>query len=417
MGGSGVQRPVKFAKYLKRFGWEPIVVAPEPGIYHTFDESLSKELNDAGIRIERVQNSALLKAGKKSINPSHSKPWKAALLKWITSWFFLPDNKKGWIDDAVKKCVELTESESISALFATAPPYSNLIAAQRVKAKTGLPVIMDLRDDWLESHLINYPTRWHYNKMKRLESDTLKIPDHITVVNSYYKSKIKDRLGKDSPDITVIPNGFDRETFAANDSSGKNRKFVILYSGLFYGSRKPDWFLKSVKKVMEEHDDFSKHVQLWFQGGLNQSHRKTINDLGLREFVTDFGYLEHHNAVGNVMKADVLFLTLGERRHIDAVTPGKVFEYMGSKKPILAYIPEGVTRSLLDKYGAASCVSITDVDGGADAILKFYEMWKTNSLPSGSDEFIQSFDRLNLTEQLSAILDRITEEIKPEADK
>jgi len=411
MGGSGVQRPVKFAKYLQRYGWEPIVVAPDPGIYHTFDESLNKELADANVRVERVQNSALLKAGKKSINPSHSKPWKAALLKWITSWFFLPDNKKGWINDAVRKCVQLTESESISALFATAPPYSNLIVAQRVKAKTGLPVIMDLRDDWLDSHLISYPTRWHYNKMKRLESDTLKTSDHITVVNSYYKSKIKDRLGKNSPAITVIPNGFDRETFASHNSAGKDNEFVILYSGLFYGSRKPDWFLKSVKKVIEKHDDFSKHVQLWFQGGLNQSHWKTINDLGLRGCVTDFGYLEHHNAVANVMKADVLFLTLGDRKHIEAVTPGKVFEYMGSLKPILAYIPTGVTHSLLNKYGAASCVGITDVDAGADAILKLYEQWKTNNLPTGSFEFIQSFDRLNLTEQLSGVLDRVTEEI------
>jgi glycosyltransferase involved in cell wall biosynthesis len=175
--------------------------------------------------------------------------------------------------------------------------------------------------------------------------------------------------------------------------------------------------LKSVKKVIEKHDDFRKHVQLWFQGGLNQSHWKTIKNLGLKEYVTDFGYLEHHNAVGNVMKADVLFLTLGERRHIDAVTPGKVFEYMGSKKPILAYIPEGVTRSLLVKYGAASCVGITDVDAGADAILKLFDQWKTNSMPGGSDEFIQTFDRLKLTEQLSSILDDMTEEIKAEADK
>jgi len=417
MGGSGVQRPVKFAKYLKKFGWEPIVVAPEPDIYHTFDDSLTRELTKASVRVEKVKNSKLLKAGKKSLNLSYQKRWKAFLLKWLTSWFFLPDNKKGWIDSAVARSIEIIRSESISAVFSTAPPYSNLIVAKKIKEETGLPVIMDLRDDWLESHLIHYPTRWHYNKMKQLEISTLTSADHITVVNSYYESKIQNRLGGECPEISVIPNGFDQENFEAADPKIDSSVFTILYSGMFYGSRKPDWFLKSVKKVMDINSDFQNHIQLKFQGGLNESHWKTIERLGLTPYVTDLGYLGHQEAVQNVVSADILLLTLGKRKHIDSVTPGKVFEYMGSLKPILGFIPNGVTRTLLDNYGASRCVDITDIDSGADAIEAYYDEWKKGELPGGNQNFVQSFERSYLTEQLAAILSMLTEENRPEADK
>lgn len=415
MGGSGVQRPLKFAKYLKDYGWEPIVITPEPGIYHTFDESLIQELKDSFIRVERVQNSSLFRAGNRKAKTSLKKPWKATLLKWITSWFFLPDNKKGWINNAVKRCVEIANKETISAVFATAPPYSNLIAAKQVKEETGLPVVMDLRDDWLESHLIHYPTRWHYNKMKAIEKDTLLTADHITAVNTFYTSKITDRIGNECPKTTVIPNGFDRENFERVIPAGEDAVFSILYSGLFYGSRKPDWFLQSVRTVMKRNSAFREKIQLQFQGGLGQSHWKTINQMGLTDVVIDFGYLKHQDAVQNLVNSDLLFLTLGDRKHISAVTPGKVFEYMGSLKPILAFIPDGVTRSLLQEYGASAVVGIKDVDAGADAIEDFFEKWKSRRLPVGDPGFVKQFERSHTAGVLSQILNDLTEEGKADS--
>ena len=386
------------------------MVAPEPDMYHTFDASLSQELKNSSVRIERVKNSTLIRAGKNSIDPTPLKPWKVSLVKWITSWFFLPDNKKGWIEGAVKRSLEIIDAERISAIFATAPPYSNLIVAQRIKEKTGLPVIMDLRDDWLESHLIHYPTRWHYNKMKKIEAETLSQADHITAVNREYKFKIEERLNKTCPDISVIPNGYDRENFDRAVPAVNDNVFSILYSGMFYGDRKPDWFLQAVKKVMDRNPDFREHIQLCFQGGLNEQQWETINDLGLSDIIFDFGYIEHQEAVQNVVNSDVLFLTLGDRKNISAVTPGKVFEYMGSLKPILAFIPDGITRSLLNDYGAALSVGIKDVEAGADAIEKFFNAWKQNNLPKGDPEFAKLFERSYLTEQLSEILDGLTKE-------
>ncbi|WP_116036584.1 glycosyltransferase [Rhodohalobacter sp. SW132] len=407
MGGSGVQRPLKFAKYLKKFGWEPIVLAPEPGMYHTFDDSLLQEAAQASIRIERVENSAIFQPGKKKRSAKPKGRLLSFFIKWITSWFFLPDNKKGWIEPAVERGLEIINKETIHAIFSTAPPYSNLIIAHQLKNKTGLPVVMDLRDDWLGSHWISYPTRWHYRKMKNIEKQTLSAADAITVVNDTYNKKIKKRLGENSPPIQTIPNGYDKENFRKAIPARDRESFTILHSGLFYDRIKPDSFLKSIKKLMVRDDEFRKHVDLQFQGGLRQTHWKMINQLGLTKYVTDFGYLNHQDAVQNLVNADLLFLTLGKIPGIDAVTPGKVFEYMGSLKPILAYVPDGITKKLLENYGAATVVGIESVDMGADAIQKYFLQWKAGKLPSGDINYTLQFEREFTAKQLSEICDNV----------
>lgn len=412
-----MQRPLKFAKYLKQYGWEPIILAPEPGIYHMFDASLVSELKEASIRVERVKNSRLFQFGKKKRAVKQKKRWLSGLLKWITSWFFLPDNKKGWIEPAVEKAAELIKKESIEAIFSTAPPYSNLLIARHLRNKTGVPVVMDLRDDWLESHLIRYPTRWHYNKMKSIERKTLQSADLITVVNDFYQSRIKERMGVDCPEIKTIPNGYDHENFEGIIPAGDKKTFSILYSGLFYGSRKPDWFLKSTRLLMETNPDFKDDIELQFQGGLDKSHWKVINDLGLSTFVTDFGYLDHQQAVQNLVNADLLFLTLGDRRYIQSVTPGKIFEYMGSLKPIIAYIPEGISQTLLDEYGAATCVGIKDVEAGAEAIFEYYKLWKSGTMPEGNQQFVLRFERRYTAKQLAEFFNQISGRKKNETKR
>lgn len=407
MGGSGVQRPLKFAKYLKRFGWEPVILAPEPGVYHRFDETLEQEIADNKIEVHRVPNSPVFRSGNKSRITIPDYQWLSAILKWVTSWFFLPDNKKGWIGPAVEYADKLMQDQDFDAIFATAPPYSNLIIARTLKEKTGIPVVMDLRDDWLDSHFIDYPTRWHYQKMKRLEQNTLESADHLTVVNDAYKMALTKRLPGVSGRISTIHNGFDRDNFLKATPAISTETFKVLYSGRFYSAIRPDWFLKSMRLLLNEKDTDENKIEIQFQGGLDRRHWATINRLGLTEKVTDFGYVNHQTAVQNVVNASILFLTLGDLEHIEAVTPGKVFEYIGSGKPVLAYVPEGATRNLLHRYGAAKCVGIRDVEAGFHALADFYNQWKEGALPEGDADFAAGFERSALTEELSRILDDV----------
>ncbi len=408
MGGSGVQRPAKLAKYLRKFGWEPVILAPEPGAYISFDESLLLELKELNIRIERVKpNTPFHKSGKSKKKVSSS-PFKEKLVKWLTSWFFLPDNKRGWVEPAVAKAIELHASESFDAILATAPPYSNCLIAQTIKKKIGLPVLLDFRDDWLKSHWIWYPTSWHYRKMKKIEQKALMSADAISVVNPMYKSSFEERLAKGKQiDVRVIPNGFDPEDYNQATPSGSDKRFTILHSGRFYNVIQPDTLLKSVKLAIDKQPELQSCLSLQFQGGLGRRHWSLINKLGLEIVTTDFGYVEHGQAVKNITNADLLYLTLGERKHMNAVTPGKLFEYMGSLKPVLAHIPEGVTADYLRKYNAASIIALNDEVSGAQEILNFYEKWKRNNLPVGDEKFATRFSRLKIAEQFSGLLSQI----------
>ena len=409
MGGSGVQRPAKLAKYLRGFGWEPIILTPEPGAYINFDDTLLEELNNLKIRTERVDiRSMFHTSGKKQtkVKPSW---WKTRLLRFITSWFFLPDNKKSWIEPAYQKAKKLISDEKIDAVFSTAPPYSNLIVAKKLKNELGIPVVMDFRDDWLNSHWIDYPTKWHYNKMKRLESETIKTADAITVVNERYKNSISGRYpGSDKIQFKVIPNGYDPENLEQVVPAGNPEKFTIIHSGRFYNVIQPDQFLHSVREVIKQNPEIEKKIALQFQGGLSEMHWKLINKLGLTEIVTDFGYVQHQQAVQNLMNADLLFLTLGNRRHMEDVTPGKLFEYMGTLKPILAFVPEGITSALLKLYGAAETCELNDRKAGAESILNLYQQWVDKTLPEGNKQFSEQFNRKYTAQQLSGVLNDVT---------
>ena len=403
-----MQRPAKFAKYIRDFGWEPIVLAPEPGAYISFDASLVRELNELNIQIERVRpNTPFHKSGSSKVKVKAS-PVREKLVKWLTSWFFLPDNKKGWIEPAVEKAVEMHKAEQFEAIFSTAPPYSNCLIACKLKQKTGLPVLFDFRDDWLKSHWIWYPTKWHYQKMNNIERDALMCADALSVVNEAYKHSFAGRVpGNVQVPIEVIPNGFDPEDYRNAIPSGSDKYFTVLHSGRFYNVIQPDTFLLSIEIALQKYPELKNHLSIQFQGGLAKRHWSLINELNLTEFVTDFGYVEHQQAVQNIINADILYLTLGERPYMEAVTPGKLFEYMGSLKPILAHIPEGITAENLRQYGAASINRLGDVDTAADAILYYFELWKQNDLPEGDAAFSAQFSRIKIAEQFSSLLDEI----------
>jgi len=187
MGASGVQRPVKFIKYLPEFGWKPIVLTPQPGAYHTFDQSLVEEVSGEHIQIERVEGKTPFHVA--GGNPKEIKiPEKlASILRSISQFFWIPDNKTGWIKPALEKARQIINSTDvdIDLIYSTAPPYSNHLIAAQLKKEFGLPVVMDLRDEWLLSPLISYPTRFHRSKMARIEKKTLATADLVTVINEH----------------------------------------------------------------------------------------------------------------------------------------------------------------------------------------------------------------------------------------
>ena len=156
MGGSGVQRPLKFVKYLKEYGWNPIVLTPEPGMYQIFDDTLLKEVEETEVEVHRVQgNTPFHLMGSSANNTGLVTGKKATILRAISRLMFFPDNKKGWIKTGYKKGLELLKSKEIDLIFSTTPPFSNNILAHKLSEETGIPFVIDYRDLFEENKFEN----------------------------------------------------------------------------------------------------------------------------------------------------------------------------------------------------------------------------------------------------------------------
>ncbi|MEX0609968.1 MAG: glycosyltransferase [Balneolaceae bacterium] len=406
MGGSGVQRPLKFVKYLRDFGWNPIILCPEPGAYHTFDDSLQEELDSYNVEVHRVSGNTPFHSvsdQKKEVQISDK---YAKILRWFSTLLFIPDNKKKWIKPGLQKALYLIENNNIEIVFSSAPPYSNLMLADLIKQKTGLPVVMDLRDDWLESHLINYPTSWHKKKMKALESDTLGNADVLLTINEKIAESISSRTGRK---VEVIGHGYDPEDFDVDDwKKSDNQKIKFLYSGSFYPDSRPDSFLRAIHQLLNEKQELRTKLELQFQGGLNSDYKILIKELGLQELVLDYGYVNHAEAVENLMKADILWLNVGQKKNPEIISLGKTSEYFATRKPILGLVPDGSAKEMLKSYGNTFIAAPYDIPEIKRQLIKIFDCFEGDSWPQHSEEYVTSFDRKKLAGKLSKIFNAIS---------
>tara|TARA_R110000868_G_scaffold37111_4_gene131326 strand:- start:7200 stop:8423 length:1224 start_codon:yes stop_codon:yes gene_type:complete len=406
MGGSGVQRPLKFVKYLREFGWNPIVLCPEPGAYHAFDDSLQKELTTLNVEVHRVKGKTLLhKSGNRKVNLSSS---IENYLRKVSQFFWFPDNKKGWIKPGFQKAKEIIADKSIDLVFATAPPYSNLILAKKIKEEFNIPVVMDLRDDWLESHLLSYPTQLHYLKMSKIESETLKVADQIIAINNLIASAV-DKRNVNTKKVKVISHGFDPEDFAFKNENRDSEKISFLYSGTFYPESGPEKFIEAMALFLNENSSLNDKIELQFQGNLNNEYSSLFKQYGLEKNVINFGFLPHSEAVKNLMKADVLWLNNSHKKNSSTLSLGKTYEYMASKKPIIALVPEGDIKDTLKEYGFAYISDPKDITGLAKNIETVITLLSEEILPTPNESFINKFDRRLLTKKLVSIFNVITE--------
>jgi len=403
MGMSGVQRSLKFAKYLKQFNWEPTVLTAGDTGYFAHDNSLIKEAENAQIRIERI--------GGKDI---HSKLAKKGTIKMpsefirkiisnISKTIFIPDNKKSWSSQAYIKGKELLKNEQYDAIFVSCPPFSSFMTAVKLKKEFDLPLFVDYRDLWYGNQFEFLPTPYHKMKHKNFEYQSLKASDRVITVNRRVKETlIKQYEFLTFVDINIIPHGFDPADFEnATPIPKQNNKLVLTYSGIFYEFITPIYLLKAFKKLSIERPDIAANIELHFVGHLRKENKKLISKLGLQEFVRDHGYLDHNDAVVKIISSDVLWTMLGKNHSAHTITPGKIFEYIGTRKPILGCVPDGASKTALEDYGASFIIPPDDINAIMDALIKIDDLYKKNLLPKPNEEFIERHNRIKLTEQLA----------------
>ncbi len=404
MGLSGVQRTLKFVKYMKNYNWEPTVITSGKVAYFAHDKYLSDELDALKIKVIRVEgssepNSLLLKFGTIKL----PREFIRNIFDKISQTIFIPDNKISWSKRVFKKVDEILSSQHFDAIFVTSPPFSSFEVLSQIKKKHDIPLFADYRDLWYGSYFSFYPTPFHRLLHKKKEYKSLKAADRIIVTNR----KIKEKLLKTYPfltfeDVVIISHGFDQDDFDKISAQPKpHNKMVLMYSGIFMVYSTPKYFLKAFKELSNERPDIATNIELHFVGFLRKENQKLIRKLKLQAFIKDHGYVNHNDSVAKIKSADVLWFMVGKRKNIDAILPGKVYEYLGAKKPIIACVPDGAAKMAVEESEAGFICKPDDIQDIKRVILRVYDLYTKNALPKPSDEFLEKYKRSNLTEILT----------------
>jgi glycosyltransferase involved in cell wall biosynthesis len=427
MGLSGVQRTMKFVKYLADFGWKPIVLTtPEDTPYYAFDDTLLAELQDEidsrKVIIYRTEADPSLKRVQKKgeVMKLPRRGWQRLRSK-IAQIFRQPDSRIAWKEIALKKAEEIFAAHKIDAIFSTAPPYTDFLIARELKAKYDVPYLMDYRDGWVDNAAMNfYLTPFHKKKARTMEYEVLRASDAITVANRKMKEVLlSNYLFLDWNDVAILPQGYDpadmEQAAAMAETMMQPDLFRITYTGVFYLLGTPKVFLQAVKEAIAKMPELANYLELQFIGVLQKEYKKFIKKAKLETIVNELGYLPHLESVARQLASDVLWMTTPD----DFSAPGKLYEYFGTRKPIIGLVPKQthIERQLID-YGNALVAEPDDVAGITNAILHYFQLWKDGKLKRATNEqFVQKFDRVAITKDLAMQLTLMSGSLEGEIKK
>ncbi len=421
-GGPGVQRVLKYTKYLREFGWEAVVLTVENANYPAFDYSLLSELPE-DIKVFRTKIFEPYEfyrafTGKKNepidvnvIKKEDQKlSFKEKVAEFIRATFFIPDARIGWYPYAKKKAKEIINTHKIEAIYSSSPPYTCSIIARYIKRKFKLPWIAGFRDPW--TGFISAPKRWLIPRWidQRLEFSVF---DEADLVEVAWEGIAKDAFSKypnlDSQKFIHIPNGFDPEDFPQIEYS-PNQKFTLTYTGSMYGRRNPKSLFEAIELLISREEINPNSFLIKLIGRFGGEIYEMIEQTSFKNSIKVVGYLEHSESLKELVTSDALLLIVDESKESEEIVPGKVFEYLGSRRPILAICPtNGAVAKLIMKTKSGLVAHQTQIEQIAENFKKLFEMWKNKENFEPNVEKIFEYNRKNHAQKLASLLDLITQ--------
>jgi glycosyltransferase involved in cell wall biosynthesis len=400
LGGGGVFRTLKFTKYLPEFGYQPYVLTVKNPMYREKDPTLVKEI-PAKAKICRT------------FSFEHRILRVPRLLNINLKWFYLPDQNFGWLPFGVSTGAKLVKKENIDVIYATSPIWTSLLIGLLVKEKTKKPLLVDFRDPWTDNPFINYPTKLHQRLERKMEKTVLTQADYITAATDLIKDNLIRKYPFIKSRIETITNGFDPDDFKNLKIHKKTGKFTITYVGSIYGLLTAKPFLTSLKELEEEKKGFKEKVEAVFVGNCGKETPQLVRELGLEENVRFVGYVPHRKSLEFMVNAQALLLLItiegstGER-----ILTGKLFEYLASRKPIIALVPEkGLAANVIKSLNAGTVVSPRDIQRVKKVIARYFDQWIEGKLSESKDvtSNITLYNRKVLTGKLAQIFDKLTQ--------
>ena len=406
-GGSGVQRWLKFTKFLPRYNWQPIIYTPENPYFEVQDEALLNDIPaEAEILKTQIWEPYALKDklfGKGSEFQSagvitNKKSLKNKVLNWVRGNVFIPDPKIYWVKPSIKILLKRIKKEGIEYVVTTGPPHSmHLIGLGLKKAIPNLKWIADFRDPWSELDLLNefQLNNFSYKKHKDLEREVLQTADATLTVSETWVEDL-ERLGANK--VQLITNGYDTDDFELKPKT--NDKFIIGHYGLLNHLRNPKNLWNSLANLCEVNKAFDSKLEIHLSGNIDVEVIAEIESYScLKGKVKLLGYLSHAQVLEEYNQADVLLLLLFNSKSGVGNYPGKIFEYFAAKKPILAFGPiNSDSERLIKKTNTGKYFSYNEKKLSEDILTLFK---KENNFDFKN---MESFSRKKLTHDLANLL-------------
>ena len=404
-GGAGVQRWVKFIKYFKNQNIDPYIISVDPDFasYPVIDKSLINDIpentnvyltktNEPYSIYKKINNNQTPYAGF----ANEGRPnFLQKIARFVRGNFFIPDSRKGWNDFAYKKAVKVLEKENIDTVITTSPPHSTQLIGLKLKETLNIKWIADLRDPWTDIYYYKsmLHTKWAKRKDLNYEKAVIEKSDKIVVVSDSIKQLLinKSNLIQESK-IHVIPNGFDEEDFSVS-STNKNNKFLLSYVGTIT----KDYPLDSIKKSIT-----NLNINLEFTGKADHPTKHLLNEIaGFNNHV------KHKESINLLLASDMLLLVIPKIANNKGILTGKLFEYLGARKPILCIGPtDGDAAKIIKECKAGTTFDYSDENG----IYEFIETCMSNEFIFENKNYL-NYSRRNLTKTLSKILnDKVNNE-------
>jgi glycosyltransferase involved in cell wall biosynthesis len=413
-GGSGVQRWLKFVKYLDKAGYETFVLTPENPQFQILDPSLQRDVPsnttviklpiwepyDAFYKIMELLGKK--KPGATDMISTGEKTFFQKVSGWVRGNLLIPDPRKFWVKPASKFLNDLIKKNQIDVIITTGPPHSIHLIGLRLRKKIpNLKWIADFRDPWSEWDLLDTLSlsKSSRNKHRSLERKVLQTADRVITIAPFHV-KLFEKLGGRKVDL--ITNGFDMDDFEKINRI-KTSRFTIRHTGVVDELRDPRPFMLALKKVFSANDD----VMVEFIGNVNSSFKDFIsNDPALSKITKFTNTIPHKQLLKLYGETDLLLLVLAHTAIASGNLPGKFFEYLASGVPVVAVGPvDGDAADVLVNSRAGEIFTRGNEAGMSEMLRRHYDLWKSGTMVSTTDASL--FTRKKLTDQLISVLESL----------